>query len=154
MAQYSYSELRGYLLDTLLRDCDAMSMAHALEVRPVLLDHVLAEYVFALPDTMKLRNGHTKAILIDALRDILPQEVVNRPKHGFVFPLTEWLRTSLCDRALELMDMPGGRAIFSDSFRSRCASMLNGERPIQHWLWGIVVLLAWMDRHQIELGRG
>ncbi|HVH13214.1 MAG TPA: asparagine synthase (glutamine-hydrolyzing), partial [Longimicrobium sp.] len=97
--QVSYVEAAGYLRDTLLRDADAMSMAHALEVRPVLLDHELAEYAFALPARCKLGGRKPKRALVDALADVLPEPIVTRRKMGFELPLNAWLGTVLRDRA-------------------------------------------------------
>ena len=70
----SWLELRSYLLNTLLRDTDAMSMHHSLEVRVPFLDAPLVEYVLALPESAK-RDARPKA-LIDALGDLLPEEIV------------------------------------------------------------------------------
>src|SRR5205085_8475984 len=60
--QTSYIETSRYLCDTLLRDADAMAMASSLEVRPVLLDHRLAEFAFALPDHLKLGTSNKKVL--------------------------------------------------------------------------------------------
>ncbi len=91
---HSRLELSLYLANMLLRDTDQMSMAHALEVREPLLDHVLVETVAAMPGALKL-SGRLKALLLDALPAPLPQEMLDRPKMGFVFPWEEWLRGPL-----------------------------------------------------------
>ena len=79
----------------LLRDTDQMSMAHALEVREPLLDHVLVETVAALPGALKVSGRSLKGLLLDALPAPLPQKMLDRPKMGFVFPWEEWLRGPL-----------------------------------------------------------
>ncbi|HET7442313.1 MAG TPA: asparagine synthase (glutamine-hydrolyzing) [Terriglobales bacterium] len=93
----SYLELRNYMLNTLLRDTDCMSMAHGLEVRVPLLDHKLVEFLFSLPAGQKLRPGFPKYLLVNAVRDLLPPEVVHRPKRGFTLPFEQWLRDELRD---------------------------------------------------------
>ena len=67
----SWMETRSYLVSTLLRDTDSMSMAHSLEVRVPFLDHLLVEFVAALPETLKRHNGTPKGLLVDALEDLL-----------------------------------------------------------------------------------
>ncbi len=91
----SCMETQSYLVNTLLRDTDAMSMAHSLEVRVPFLDHELVEYVTQLPESIKLRKGTPKALLISALADLLPREVVEQTKRGFTFPWASWLKGPL-----------------------------------------------------------
>jgi asparagine synthase (glutamine-hydrolysing) len=95
---YSLMELSLYMANMLLRDADQMSMAHSIEVRVPLLDHVLVEAVARLPGSLKLSGLHPaskKRLLIDALPVRLPQQVLNRRKMGFVFPWEHWLRREL-----------------------------------------------------------
>ena len=91
----SWMETRSYLVSTLLRDTDSMSMAHSLEVRVPFLDHHLVEFVTALAEKQKRRNGTPKSLLVGALEDLLPLEVVHQPKRGFTFPWANWLRGPL-----------------------------------------------------------
>src|SRR5262249_37269108 len=102
----SLLELSLYLANMLLRDADQMSMAHALELREPLLDHVLVEQVAALPGPLKLagaRRGTAKALFVDALLEGLPGPVLRRRKMGFVFPWESWLRHELRDRVDALL---------------------------------------------------
>lgn len=150
-AQVSYAEIGGYLQDTLLRDADALSMAHSLEVRPVLLDHVLAEYAFALPSEHKLSGGMGKRVLIDAAADVLPPEIVHRPKMGFELPLMSWLRSSLRERARELFAGPAARALFSPAFLAAAAAELDGGSSRSNRLWAYAVLLAYLEEHGLDV---
>ena len=90
----SYLESRCYMLNTLLRDADFMSMSQGLEVRVPLIDHQLAKAVLALPGAWKL-NGTPKKLLVEALDGSLPDEVVHRPKRGFTLPFEHWMRQEL-----------------------------------------------------------
>src|SRR5439155_25929875 len=81
----SYLESRCYMLNTLLRDADFMSMSQGLEVRVPLVDHQLAKAVLSLPGDWKL-NGTPKKLLVEALAGSLPDEIVHRPKRGFTLP--------------------------------------------------------------------
>src|SRR4030095_15496136 len=100
----SYAEGRTYMHDVLLRDTDQMSMAHALEVRPPLLDHQLVELVTSLPDSVKRPGGASpKPLLVESLDGLLPESIVNRPKQGFALPFDPWMRgplRPLCEERL------------------------------------------------------
>jgi len=82
----SLVEVMGYMKNTLLRDSDAVSMWHGLEVRPVLTDQRLIEFSLSIPDEFKVRNGKLKSILVDAVSDLIPQEIINRKKQAFNCP--------------------------------------------------------------------
>src|SRR5205085_11649160 len=82
----SFLETRCYMLNTLLRDADIMSMAHGLEVRVPLADHKLAVSVFAMLGAWKVSSTTPKPVLIKALNDALPSEIVHRHKRGFTLP--------------------------------------------------------------------
>jgi asparagine synthase (glutamine-hydrolysing) len=87
--------IRTYLLDDLLPKVDRMSMAHGLEVRSPFLDRDLAEYAFRLPAGAHVRGPSLKRALKSAVADLLPDEILNRKKHGFGIPLDRWFRTDL-----------------------------------------------------------
>jgi asparagine synthase (glutamine-hydrolysing) len=92
----SQLELTGYMTDTLLRDTDAMSMAHSLEVRVPFVDTQVVDYVLSLPGEWKAPGGRgPKPLLADALSDLLPREFLNRPKMGFTLPFEKWLQGKL-----------------------------------------------------------
>ena len=88
--QISYYEIKNYLCDTLLRDSDLMSMHFGVELRPILLDHVLAEFIFSLPSNFKYDGVTSKKIFIDAVSDLLPHQIIERPKLGFELPIWQW----------------------------------------------------------------
>jgi asparagine synthase (glutamine-hydrolysing) len=88
-------ESRSYMVNTLLRDTDAMSMANSLEVRVPFLDHPIVEYVTRLPGSIKYIDGIPKSLLVDAMGDLLPREVVSQPKRTFTLPWEHWLRGPL-----------------------------------------------------------
>jgi len=144
VAATSIFECGQYLVNTLLRDVDATSMAHSLEVRPVLLDHRLAEHAIALPDEAKIREGTGKAVLIDAVKDLVPSDVWRRPKMGFELPFRMWLQGPLKKRALGTFSSPHARRIFSSAFlRSQASKVEHGSADRYQWAW--IVLLQWME---------
>ncbi|HEV7681994.1 MAG TPA: asparagine synthase (glutamine-hydrolyzing) [Pyrinomonadaceae bacterium] len=148
-AAVSCLEAQSYLVNTLLRDTDSMSMAHSLEVRVPFLDHPLVEFVTHLPQAVKLSKGTPKALLVAALADLLPDEVVTQTKRGFTFPWEAWLRGPM-KRSIEngLSELsPALEGILdADTVRETWRSYLDGKtswsRP-----WSLYVLNEWAKKH-------
>ncbi len=91
LSRVSLFEIQTYMQNILLRDADQMSMAVALEVRVPFLDYQLVEFALSVKDEYKY--PHTiKKLLVDSLGDLLPDNIVNRPKMGFVLPWKDWLK--------------------------------------------------------------
>jgi asparagine synthase (glutamine-hydrolysing) len=144
-------ELSTYLQHVLLRDTDQMSMAHALEVRVPFLDHDLVEFVLGVSDQAKY--PHTpKKLLVDSLGDLLPSEIVHRPKMGFVLPWEPWMRgelRSFCEAHLQRLAVwpqfrPGAVMELWNRF------LLGDPRVNWSRLWSLVVLEDWAHRNGIE----
>lgn len=91
-ADYAEMDVLFYLQNQLLRDTDVFGMAHSLEIRVPFLDHVLAEFIFALPDSLKLSTPINKSLLVSALGSDLGPETATRAKMGFTFPFELWMR--------------------------------------------------------------
>jgi asparagine synthase (glutamine-hydrolysing) len=85
------AEFQGIFPDQVLTFVDRLSMAHSLEVRSAFLDTEVVEFAASLPGTMKIRNGETKYILKLAASRYFPEEMIRRPKEGFLMPITEWV---------------------------------------------------------------
>lgn len=151
LSQVSLGELGTYLPDVLLRDTDQMSMAHALEVRVPFLDHDLVEFVLSVEDDLKF--PHTpKELLVRSLGDLLPPEIVHRPKMGFVLPWELWMRAELRDLCEERLTYLGGMSMFrSDAVARLWERFLAADRRVS-WsrLWSLVVLADWLQRNAIE----
>jgi asparagine synthase (glutamine-hydrolysing) len=148
--QVSYAETKGYLLSMLLRDSDIMSMAHSLELRPVLLDHPLVELAYAMPADYKLRGGQTKRVFVDAASTYLPQGVRGRTKMGYWLPLTAWINGPLRQRFRQLLQTQNAGRLFRRRYRLELELRLRLRRaPFALWAWG--VLLAWLDAHHLDL---
>lgn len=151
LSQVSLGELSTYLQSVLLRDTDQMSMAHALEVRVPFLDHELVEFVLGVSDAQKY--PHTpKQLLVDSLGDLLPTEIVHRPKMGFTLPWELWMRNELrgfCEARIAYLERrPEFRkGAVADLWRR----FLAGDQRV-NWsrLWSLVVLGDWLEGHGIE----
>jgi asparagine synthase (glutamine-hydrolysing) len=149
VAGVSWLEMRTYMVSTLLRDTDSVSMARSLEVRVPLLDTPLVEFVGSLPEAARRRLGAQKALLIEALGDLLPREILGQRKRTFTLPWEEWLRgplrarmeASFADPAPSLAPYlrPGGaRSVWTDFL----AGKTSWSRP-----WSLYVLNEWCRRH-------
>jgi asparagine synthase (glutamine-hydrolysing) len=99
LQKMSYLELKQRLPELLLARLDRIAMLSSVEGRDPFLDHRLVEFVLALSPDMKVRNGTTKYVLKQAVRGLLPAEIVNRKKQGFGTPMAEWLRGDFGQRA-------------------------------------------------------
>ena len=125
-------EATHYMGDTLLRDTDANSMLHSLEVRVPFLDLPLVNYVSALRGCVK-RGRRSKALLRDAVGGMVSSRITNRPKTGFVLPIGGWMRGEMrepCEVAIEhLASQPFIDAI---EVRRTWRSFIDEPRSI-HW---------------------
>jgi asparagine synthase (glutamine-hydrolysing) len=147
----SYLESRCYMLNTLLRDADFMSMSQGLEVRVPLIDHQLAKAVLAIPGEWKL-NGTPKKLLVEALSGSLPDEIVHRPKRGFTLPFEHWMRQEFRPEIEPVLAKkrishgPLGELLDATQVENVWKDFLNGEtswsRP-----WSLYVLQRWCELH-------
>ena len=147
----SYLESRCYMLNTLLRDADFMSMSQGLEVRVPLIDHQLAQTVLGFPGKLKL-NGTPKKLLVDALRGSLPNEIVHRKKRGFTLPFEHWMRQELRPqmeaglRAKKIEEGPLSGLLNGNAVWGVWQDFLRGSvswtRP-----WSLYVLQDWCERN-------
>jgi asparagine synthase (glutamine-hydrolysing) len=86
-----HTDIKTYLVELLMKQ-DQMSMSASIESRVPFLDHVLVEFAARLPDRLKLRGFTTKRILREAIRGLLPDEILTRKKMGFPVPFAQWTR--------------------------------------------------------------
>jgi asparagine synthase (glutamine-hydrolysing) len=148
-AAISWLELRSYMASTLLRDTDSVSMARSLEVRVPLLDTPLVAFVGALPDAARHRAGKPKALLLEAVSDLLPPAILSQRKRTFTLPWEEWLRGSLRGRlesSLGNLAPALASCLHLAGVREVWAEFLDGKtswsRP-----WSLYVLNEWCRKH-------
>ena len=142
-----YADTKTYLHELLMKQ-DQMSMAASIESRVPFLDHRLAEFTARMPREMKVRGGTTKWILREAMKGLLPAEILERPKMGFPVPIGSWFRGPykhivdeyiLGPRAIE-------RGIFDAGYiRSLVARHNSGENHDER-LWSLVNFEIWQRR--------
>jgi len=143
-----YLDMRFMMTDSVLMKVDRMSMASSLEIRVPLLDHVLVEFLAALPGDWKLKGMQTKHIFRAALADLLPDSVVNRGKQGYSLPVKHLLRDELKGYMQELLnDSP----IIRESLDVGYVNLLIDEHCSlkhnhNHILWALINTAIWHNR--------
>lgn len=151
----SQLELSGYMANTLLRDTDAMSMAHSLEVRVPFVDTKLVDYVLSLPGKWKLdhETSGPKPLLADALADLLPRDFLARPKMGFTLPFERWLQNDLRQEVASVCEVPAAlsaAALDAEAVQSVWRKFLQKPRAVG-WSrpWSIYVLAKWCEINRV-----
>jgi asparagine synthase (glutamine-hydrolysing) len=149
IAGISWLEQRCYMASTLLRDTDSVSMSCSLEVRVPLLDTLVVQFVNALPDEARYRQGTQKALLVEAIGDLLPPEILAQSKRTFTLPWDQWLRGPLrarVERSFGDLSPVLAACLRREGVREVWNAFLAGKtswsRP-----WSLYVLNEWCRRH-------
>jgi len=134
-------DLHRYLPNDILTKVDRMSMAHSLEVRVPLLDHEVVEFAATIPPELQLG----KRVFKNAMRGILPDEVIDRPKRGFAVPLASWFRGELEGFARELLlsRRCRERNILNPTYVESQLDLHRGGRPLDLQLWTLISFELW-----------
>jgi asparagine synthase (glutamine-hydrolysing) len=141
--------LETYLLDDLLVKVDRMSMAHSLEVRAPFLDHELVEFAASLRPSFKARGLTLKRVLKDAIRPVVPAEILSRGKRGFGIPLDRWFRTDLRAYAEGMLLGADARVrghLDEDALERIVGEHMSGARRNGHTLWTLLTLEVFLRR--------
>lgn len=147
--QMLWLDLVGYLPDDILTKLDRAAMSVSLETRVPFLDRAVFEFAWRLPVAMKVQGGTTKWLLRQVLHRYVPEELVDRPKMGFGFPVGSLLRGSLRSWAEELLDerrLERQGLLDPRPIRRAWHQHLSGRRDLAHELWAVLALQAWIDR--------
>ncbi len=148
ISDLSILEWKQYLLPVLLRDADQMSMANALEIREPFMDHHLVEFILSLNDEIKSQKP-AKKLLIDSFSDVLPKEILNRNKMGFVLPYEIWCKENLKDFiVLGLNELSNLNQIDSKELELLLLNFLDKENKVR-WtqIWSLAVLGHWITNN-------
>jgi len=141
-----YIDSKTYLPGDILTKVDRMSMAASLEARAPLLDHKLIDFVTTIPSSLKLKDLETKYILKKAVADLVPGEILNRPKQGFGVPIQEWINRQLRSRIREeLANLTSGNRDYIDQ---KYVQVLldeheRGRRDHSMSLWALFMFQLW-----------
>lgn len=147
-----YIDMHTYLVDDLLALSDRTSMAHSLEMRVPLVDHKMVEFLWNLPDTLKIRGHQKKYLLKKAAESLLPREVIYRKKKGFSVPLTLWFRGELKSYLEEILSEENLKRIGFFNYyyvRKILDEHVNGRRNHDEKLFALLSFVVW---HQSNFG--
>lgn len=138
-------DVATYLADQLMPKTDRTTMAHGLEARAPLLDHVLVEYAARLPDRHRLRGNVGKVVLRRAFPN-LPASALVRPKQGFMLPVDRWLQGPLRGLVHDVLDrsqLVGQGLLDAGALSGMIAAQERGAQPNGDALWQILTLELW-----------
>lgn len=151
----SLLEMGHYMANTLLRDTDCMSMAHGLEVRVPFVDWEVVKTVLSIPSAHKLDGRRPKPLLLDAIGDMLPEEIWRRRKMGFTLPFERWMRSRL---SAEIETVLSEGKLVKASGLEPCAVLEVWKRfqrsPRQvGWSrpWALYVLVQWCELNGVAM---
>lgn len=142
-----HADLRAYLQPVLLNDLDAMTMHHSMEARAPFLDHRLVEWALRLPPRACWDREGGKAPLRALARRLLPAEIVDAPKRGFVLPFGAWLDGPLRASADELAAGAAARGLVDGAMVRRLLDEARAGRRQGRSVWHLLVLEGWLRRH-------
>lgn len=146
-----YADLKFWLPGDILTKVDRTSMAVALEAREPLLDHRLIEFAASLPESLRVRKGQGKWIMKRTMERFLPQDILYRPKQGFVTPISAWFRGPLAETARSIAE--SAAISHTGWFDSRQLAQIAdahiaGRADNSRLLWQLLML----DRSMTRLG--
>jgi asparagine synthase (glutamine-hydrolysing) len=143
-----YRDLRSFLPALNLLYTDKMGMAASVEARVPYLDTELAAFAWQLPARQKVRGRRGKWLLREAMRGVLPDAVLRRPKTGFGAPVRQWMRRDLREMAGDLLSPGALRATgwFSvDGVEQLRAGFESGREDSGYGLWALLLVQMWRD---------
>jgi asparagine synthase (glutamine-hydrolysing) len=154
MQQLSLFETTGYMRNTLLRDSDVFSMAHSLELRVPFVDREVAKAAMSIPDSVKLRRGVSKPVLVETMKDILPESLLVRRKQGFTLPFERWMRDQLFDEVSTVLRSPSTSSVgLSPEEVARVWKESLDRRGGMTWSrpWALYTLKRWADQNDVAI---
>ena len=151
VAQSMYVDAKSQLPEQLLMKVDKMTMAASLEARCPFLDQRMMEYVGTLPVEMNISGAGTKLLLRHALRGLVPDALLDRPKHGFEVPIRRWLMGDLAPLVTELLLMPAAAIhhyLDADAVRDLWRHFLQRpDHQLARQVWILLNFAVWHEQH-------
>jgi asparagine synthase (glutamine-hydrolysing) len=153
MQQVSALELMGYMRNTLLRDSDVFSMAWGLELRVPLVDIRVAQVAREAAAAATF-NGEPKPMLLEAVRDLVPESSFSKPKKGFTLPFEKWMRVELYREVDSVLTGGGARSLgLVPDEVATVWSLFQSRRPGVNWSrpWALYTLLKWARENGVSV---
>lgn len=148
--QMLYLDSKTFMVSLNLNYNDKMSMASSVEVRVPFLDWELAEWVaWNVPPRLKLRGGVTKHIFREAMRPMLPDEVLTQKKAGFGAPVSDWISHELTEMIQDVLslDRINARGIFDPiAVQKLIHEHKNGQQDWSMQIWQLLTFELWQQQ--------
>ena len=156
LSTIQYWDLQCNLPLDILAKVDRMTMAHSIEARPALLDHRLVEFAASMPPRLRLNGATTKVLFKQAMRGVLPDCVIDRPKQGFAIPLAQWFKGDWSGfvRDILLSDTSRQRGIFNPDYTAHLLQLHDRGRDSSVCLWALTSFELWCRTFLDDNGRG
>jgi len=142
----AYVDFKTQLSEEFLFNTDRLSMAHSLELRVPFLDPKFVSYVLKIPSGMRTKQDNIKYLLKQSVKDIVPEEILNSPKKGFIIPIKLWLRTRLRPLVEVLLNPKrlDSQGIFQSKFYTqRVVPHLEGNADFTWQIWAMLMFQLW-----------
>ena len=151
-ADYLMYDQRFVLPNDMLKKVDLMSMGNSLEVRVPFLDHEVVEFANSLETNHKINENGRKRILKDSFKEFLPDDIAQRPKHGFEVPMQDWLKNELMpilDEKIFNEERIKEQALFDYSALIRLKQQFLSVNPkdAAARIWGLLVFQLWYSKN-------
>ena len=145
--QMMLTDIMSYLPGDILTKVDRTTMATSLEARVPLLDHELVEFAVSVPSSLKIRDGSGKWLLKRAIANLVPAQVLTKPKKGFSLPLAQWFRGELRHRVDSLLRPDARIYEFVDptAVLRLVREHRSGRRDHSPSIWRLMTLEIWLD---------
>jgi asparagine synthase (glutamine-hydrolysing) len=145
------AEFKTIFPDQVLSFVDKLSMAHSIELRTPFLDYRFVEFVASIPGGFKIKNGIVKYIFKKAAEELLPQEIIERPKEGFVLPINQWLLKNMEDYVKSVLSPERLRkhgffneVLVKDLIRCYYA---NQQLENSNKVWSLIMFQLWWGKY-------
>ncbi|MBU3922738.1 asparagine synthase (glutamine-hydrolyzing) [Patescibacteria group bacterium] len=144
-------EFKTIFPDQVLAFADRLSMAHSIELRSPFLDYRFVEFVNTIPGNLKIKNGAVKSILKESVWDLLPQEIINRPKEGFVLPINQWLFKNMEGYVKKVLSSKRLRlhGFFNEIFVKNLIECYYTNQQLENSnkIWNLIMFQLWWEKY-------
>jgi len=147
--QMQYADINYYLAEDILTKVDRAAMSVSLETRAPFLDPRVGQFAASIPVEFKLKGKSGKVILKEAMKDLLPHDILHRPKKGFGIPIAEWLKGRLNPLMHEMLSSArlNQQGIFNAGYVERLIREHESGKASHHKeLWTLLVFQLWQDQ--------
>lgn len=143
-------EWNTQLPDQVLAFVDFLAMAHSVEVRAPFLDYRVVEFIATIPGSMKIKNGKVKDILKKTVAPLLPEDITNRPKEGFVLPIFDWMAEKLKGFSLDVLSesrLKRHDLLNIDAAKNIVRSYHAGNKKNAGKVWNLMMFQIWWEKY-------